>query len=770
MTGDLLAQATARRRMAARINILLTLSAVLVLIVADRGIGAMAQMLPGSWVGVASQAISDGNPISPASHAVAATEPDLLPKVAGKSEVEVWLTTGDELAKLQQQPGLNFSPGAGSNSIQILVRENTRYQQIEGFGAAVTDSAAWVIYNHLTLAQRDTLMTRLFSPSGGIGITFMRVPMGASDFALYPYTYDDMPAGQSDPDLAHFSVDHDRFYILPILRQASSINPQLKFLASPWSPPAWMKRINRLSGSSLNPANYRSFAGYFVRFIQAYQAEGIPIYAVTIQNEPHYTDKTYPTMYMESTEQADIVKNYLGPAFVSAGINTKILVWDHNWSEAGYPLDVLSDASARAFVAGSAWHCYGGDPSAQSTVHNAYPDKQVYFTECTGGDWMSGFSESLVWMLQNVFIGATRNWAKTVVLWNLALDENNGPRIGGWCEGCRGVVTVRPGGVTDYQVEYYVIGHFSKFVMPGAYRIASSTYSGAIETVAFHNADDTQVLIALNPGQGPRTFDVQWASRYFSYTLPAQSVVTFKWAGNHTLAGMVTSSNGSPLAGITIGAGGSLSATTSMTGYYRFAGLAAGTYLLTPSQANYVFLPPSATLTVPQASLQQNFVMLPRPVTIQLLAGTPTSLWYTDTQGLSTGIEFPAGAVTHDTTLVLTPTMAVAGASYAFTGHAFDLAASRAGLPLASLAFSVPVTVTIGYSVTDVQVVSDQSLLALMKWTGGGWREVTQVCGSEPTQTGGSVILPYSVPICEIGQFALFGPTHQAYLPLTLHG
>jgi glucosylceramidase len=730
VTSDPIAQATARSRMAARIHMLLILSAVLALIVANRRTGATAQTRSGS-------------------------------------EVEVWLTTGDELAKLQQQPGLNFSPGTGSNSIQILVSENTRYQQIEGFGAAVTDSAAWLIHNQLTPAQRDTLMNKLFSPSGGIGISFVRVPMGASDFALYPYTYDDMPAGQSDPNLARFSINHDRSYILPILRQASSINPQLKFLASPWSPPAWMKQINKLNGSSLDPANYPSFAAYFVRFILAYRAEGIPIYAVTVQNEPHYTDKTYPTMRMYSSEQAEIVKNYMGPAFITARINTKILVWDHNWSEANYPLEVLSDASARASAAGSAWHCYGGDPSAQSTVHDAYPDKEIYFTECTGGDW-SGFSESLVWTLQNVFIGATRNWAKAVVLWNLALDENNGPRIGGWCDGCRGVVTVRPGDVVDYQVEYYIIGHFSKFVMPEAYRIASSTYSGAIETVAFHNADDTQVLIALNPGQDPRSFDVQWAGRYFSYTLPAQSVVTFKWAGNHVIAGRVTSSNGSPLAGVTIGAGGSLTATTNVAGYYRFEGLAAGTHLVTPSRADTMFLPPSATLTVPQAYLQQDFVMLARPVTIQVLTDTLTSLWYTDTQGLATVIELSAGAVTEETTLILTPTMASPGAGYAFTGHAFDLTAWQAGLPLKSLAFSAPVTVTIGYSVADVRLVADKNMLALMEWTGGKWREVTQICGGESTQTSESGILTYRVPICGTGQFALFGPTHQTWLPLGL--
>jgi len=355
------------------------------------------------------------------------------------------------------------------------------------------------------------------------------------------------------------------------------------------------------------------------------------------------------------------------------------------------------------------------------------------------------------------------------VLWNLALDEKNGPRIGGWCEGCRGVVTVRPGDVVDYQVEYYIIGHFSKFVMPGAYRIASSTYSGAIETVAFHNADDTLVLIALNPGLDSRTFDVQWAGRYFSYALPAQSVVTFKWAGNHAIDGRVTSSNGSPVAGVTIGAGESLSATTNAAGQYHFEGLAAGTHLITPSRADTVFLPPSAMLTVPQAYLRQDFVMLARPVTIQVLTDTLTSLWYTDTQGLATVIEFPAGAVTEETTLVLTPTMASRGAGYAFTGHAFDLAAWQSGLPLANLAFSTAVTVTIGYSVADVRLVADKTKLALMEWTGGEWREVAQICGGEPTQTSESGILTFRVPICETGQFALFGPTRQAYLPLILH-
>ncbi len=439
---------------------------------------------------------------------VLATPMPTLTAIAGET-VDVWLTTGDERNKLQQQDNLNFSPGTGSNSLQIQVDESTVYQQMDGFGAALTDSAAWLIHNKLNTTQRDDLMSNLFSPSSGIGISYVRLPMGASEFVTSThYTYDDIPPGQTDPELALFSIAHDQAYIIPILQQAKSLNLQLKLMGSPWTAPVWMKDSGSFNGGSLLPGYYGPYANYFVKFVQAYQAEGLPIHAITVQNEPLHEGDDYPTMRMEADQQANFIKNHLGPAFVNAGINTKILIWDHNWDRPDYPLAVLSNEDARDYIDGSAWHCYAGTPDAQTSVHEAYPDKDTYFTECTGGEWDSDFASVLVWNFQNPFIGATRNWAKTVLLWNLALDENHGPHIRG-CDNCRGIVTIHQNGMVDYNVEYYIIGHLSKFVAPGAYRIVSNTHDGQIETVAFQNPDGSKVLIALNSSTDLITFDVQ---------------------------------------------------------------------------------------------------------------------------------------------------------------------------------------------------------------------------------------------------------------------
>ena len=455
-------------------------------------------------------------------HAPAATAPDT---------VAVWLTTGDRSSKLQPS-STTFSLGSGTNPLQIQVNENVTYQQMDGFGAALTDSAAWLISATLNATQTQALMNGLFSPVEGIGISYLRLPMGASDFVTSThYTYDDVPLGETDPDLDFFSIAHDRAYIVPLLRQARRINPQLKLMGSPWSAPAWMKSPETLYGGSLQPGNHRAYADYFVKFIQSYKAEGIPVHAVTIQNEPHHTSTTYPTMWMEAEQQAEFVRDHLGPALAGAGItDTKVLVWDHNWDEPNYPIEVLNDAAARVYVAGSAWHCYAGTPAAQTSVREAHPDKEIYFTECTGGEWDTDWASVLVWNFQNLFIGATRHGARTVLLWNLALDENHGPRNGG-CDDCRGVVTVhRDSGAVDYNVETYAIGHLSKFVDPGAYRIESGHVAGTLESVAFQNPDRSIVLVVLNPGGDSSTsFDVLWDGQHFSYSLEAQSVATFKW-------------------------------------------------------------------------------------------------------------------------------------------------------------------------------------------------------------------------------------------------
>jgi glucosylceramidase len=355
--------------------------------------------------------------------------------------------------------------------------------------------------------------------------------MGASDFALTDYTYDDVPAGQADPAQAAFSIDHDRAYILPVLKQALALNPRLKVMGSPWSAPAWMKTSGSLFGGSLEPAAYPAYATYFARFVQAYAAEGVPIDAVTLQNEPHFESASYPSMRLEAAEAATFVRDYLGPGFARAGIGTKLLVGDHNWDEPAYPLAVLDDAGARPYVAGSAFHCYAGDVAAQSSVQLAYPGKDIYFTECSGGGWATDFGANLRWAMRNLVIGATRNWARTVLLWNLALDSQGGPQNGG-CPNCRGVVTVKNASAVAYNVEYYALGHASKFVASGARRIASTGAVGTgLQHVAFRNFDGSKVLLVLNDGAGTQAFSVTWGGQAFSTSLPAGAVATFTWTG-----------------------------------------------------------------------------------------------------------------------------------------------------------------------------------------------------------------------------------------------
>ncbi|MEM1504105.1 carbohydrate-binding protein [Domibacillus sp. 8LH] len=446
--------------------------------------------------------------------------------------VQVWVTTPDQTKLLQQQPSINFTDKDVLSETTIHVNEQKKYQQMDGFGASMTDSSAWLIHHALAPVERNKLIESLFNHKTGIGLSYLRVPMGASDFSLSDYTYNDRPAGQADPKLAYFSIKHDQGYIIPTLKNAKKINPALKIMGTPWSPPAWMKTNESIMKGRLKKDAYQAYAQYFIKYVQAYKAEGVSVDAVTVQNEPHYEAEGYPSMRMESFEQASFIKNYLGPAFGRAGVKAKILVWDHNWDEYNYPIEILNDPAAKKYIAGSAFHGYAGDVQNQQYVHDAHPDKSIYFTESSGGEWARDFGGNLKWDMQNLIIGATRNWAKTVLKWNVALDETHGPTNGG-CTDCRGMVTIdkKTGGVT-YNVEYYAFGHASKFVKPGAYRIDSNTFgSGSIENVAFKNLDGSKVLIALNSSKESREFKIRWGSKSFTYTLPAGAVSTFVWSG-----------------------------------------------------------------------------------------------------------------------------------------------------------------------------------------------------------------------------------------------
>lgn len=459
-----------------------------------------------------------------------ATAPPPPPPVTGAA-VTVYVTTSDQSKLLHHEADLHFSTSSASGTL-ITFSDATRFQVMDGFGASITDSSATVITQDLTASQRSQLMSNLFDPSAGIGLSFLRQPMGASDFsASGNYSYDDMLAGLSDPTLANFSITHDTVAIIPLLKQAIALNPKLNVVAVPWSPPAWMKSPATMNGGSVTPANFSPLANYFVKFTQAYQGEGVPIYAILPQNEPLFTTSGYPTTAMSAADQANFIGNFLGPAMATAGLSSvKIIAYDHNWDHPEYAQTVLGDSKASQYLAGSAFHCYAGDPSGQLTVHNAYPNKDIWFTECSGTVG-SSFAGDLKWNAETLLINAVRNYARSVSLWNIALDQNSGPTNGG-CQNCRALVTVNdstvPATIT-YNVEYYVLGHLAKFVQPGAHRVDSSSTSGGIETVAFVNTDGSKVLLALNAGANSNTFTVQEGSQRFSYTLPTGAVATFSW-------------------------------------------------------------------------------------------------------------------------------------------------------------------------------------------------------------------------------------------------
>ena len=469
------------------------------------------------------------------------------PALAAGETVGVWMTTADQSQLLQPQANLTFATDSGSNPVTVDVNPAISYQQIDGFGASLTDSSASLICGKLTAAQRDTLLNNLFSPTSGIGISFLRQPMGASDFSsIGNYSYDDMPAGQTDPNLTNFNITHDLQCIIPLLKQIKTINPALKLMANPWSPPGWMKTSGSMIGGNLQSQFRTAWANYFVKFIQAYAAQGLPIDYISMQNEPLYIPPGYPGMGISAAEQATLLGSYIGPAFAQAGISSKILVWDHNWTNQ-YPYDVLNNAAANSYAAGTAFHWYGGSVTSQTDLHNTYPTKGIWFTEGSGFTNTS-FAQYLKDIDQLLIIANMRNWGQSTVRWNLALDQNLGPMNGG-CPNCTATVTINnTTGAITYNAEYYALAQASKFVVPGAYRIDSNNFTGGIENVAFRNPDGSIVVVAFNAASASSTFKIRWNGQSVSYTLPAGAVATFKWSAG----AVVTATPGQPTATRTI--------------------------------------------------------------------------------------------------------------------------------------------------------------------------------------------------------------------------
>jgi glucosylceramidase len=450
--------------------------------------------------------------------------PPVIPPVVGTNDVDFWLTKGDQSVLLAKQSTvLSFGAVANSNSF-VDVDSTIAYQTVDGFGYTLTGGSAFVI-NQLSASDKAALLSELFGKTAtSVGVSYLRISIGASDLNASVFSYDDVAAGQTDLSLNSFSLAPDKTDLIPLLKEIIAINPAIKILATPWSPPVWMKDNGNSKGGSLQTQYFDVYAKYFVKYIQQMKAEGITIDAIAPQNEPLNPDNN-PSLLMLAVQQRDFIKNNLGPAFQTAGITTKIIAYDHNCDRPDYPTTVLNDAAAAAFTDGSAFHLYGGDISALSTLHNAFPTKNVYFTE----QWTSStgdFGGDLKWHVKNVIIGSMRNWSKIALEWNLANDPTFGPHTPGGCTQCKGALTI--GSSVTRNVGYYIVAHAAKFVPSGSVRI-NSTATGFLQSVAFKTPDGKKVLIVENDGTAAETFNIRFKNKWTETTLPAGAVGTYIW-------------------------------------------------------------------------------------------------------------------------------------------------------------------------------------------------------------------------------------------------
>lgn len=478
--------------------------------------------------------LSLGAVLAPSFRPPAAVAVDAAPAPPVVSRVEVWLSTADHRLKLARQSDLVVRPNDASPA-DIAIDASARYQTMVGFGAAMTDASAWLLHTKLDAPRRRELLRELYGPPPNLNLDMMRLTIGASDFSLRLYTLDDIPFGQTDPTLRRFDVTANEEDVIPVVQEAMAIEPDLFVVASPWTAPAWMKTNENLIGGELQEQYESVYADYLVKYVDTYRGHGIPIAALTLQNEPAFSPISYPGMLMGPEQRARIVAKYLGPKLAGRRPPTRILDWDHNWSHPEQPLAVLGDPAAARYVDGVAWHCYEGSQHEQGRVHRAHPDKNTYITECSGGDWELSVNGELLWFSRNLLVTGIRQWAKGAIYWNLALDENHGPHFGG-CALCKGIVTIdsQTGAVTRND-EYYAIAHFSKFVTRGAVRLKSTDTDAEknIANVAFQNeSDDAYVLVLVNINKKARPVSIAQGANRIDYDMPAESVATLVWNRN----------------------------------------------------------------------------------------------------------------------------------------------------------------------------------------------------------------------------------------------
>jgi len=446
-------------------------------------------------------------------------------RLAAWGQIETWLTSPDKSSLFEKQPELRFAVQTNDHPT-IEVEDSSRFQPIDGFGYCLTGGSAQHLLR-MSPPARAALLRELFAvDSTNIGVSYLRVSIGASDLNERVFSYDDLPRGETDPGLVKFSLGPDRAEVIPVLKEILALAPELKILGSPWSPPPWMKDNADTRGGALKPEFYPAYARYFVKYIQAMKQEGVRIDAITVQNEP-LNPGNNPSLKMEAREQAEFIQHHLGPAFREAGLSTKIICYDHNADHPDYPLTILDNPQVAQYVDGSAFHLYRGTIDALSSVHQAHPEKNLYFTE----QWVGapgGLQGNLNWHVKQLIIGATRNWCRTVIEWNLSSDPAYQPHTDrGGCDRCLGAITVDGDKVTRNPA-YYIIAHASKFVRPGSVRIASN-FLEQLPNVAFRTPSGRHVLVVLNAGGATQAFNIREHGRSAAVELKSGAVATLVW-------------------------------------------------------------------------------------------------------------------------------------------------------------------------------------------------------------------------------------------------
>ena len=440
--------------------------------------------------------------------------------------VEAWITSPSTNILFQKQ---NESIGASTSSDQlptIMVDAGKEFQTIDGFGNCLTGGSALVL-NQMNKSSRAQILKELFATDGSnVGISYLRLSIGASDLSDHLFTYDEISEGQTDVNMEKFSLEPEKKDLIPVLKEILAINPKIKIMGSPWTAPTWMKTNAKFKGGSLKPEYFDAYAKYFVKYIQEMKAEDITIDAITIQNEPLHPGNT-PSMFMPAADQADFIKKSLGPAFKAAGIKTKIVVYDHNADRIDYPISILDDPQAAQYVDGSAFHLYGGTIEELSKVHAAHPNKNLYFTE----QWVGApgnLAGDLSWHVRTLIIGGTRNWCRNVLEWNMASDPKYDPHTNdGGCDQCLGTITIDGNNVTRNPA-YYILAHAAKFVRPGSVRIDSNLPEN-LSNVAFKTPEGKLALIVINDNKTAQKFRVKYQNSEFSATLPLGAVGTYIW-------------------------------------------------------------------------------------------------------------------------------------------------------------------------------------------------------------------------------------------------